>query len=104
MNAAELLASLGATADEVAQSLRDRGIVGRRAVARQCPLAELLSRECPDVQHGPWVVGMVLAFLDKRSAFDPDTSFELPDGALEFRLAFDAGAYPELDADAVVTS
>ena len=84
MNRAEAikaLESLGENADEVAQSLKDKGIKGVRLHSCECPLAKLIG-----------------GYVAHRGAFvfGKEACFELPRACREFIAAFDRGAYPEI--------
>jgi hypothetical protein len=51
---ATLLASLGETADEVADALRDKGITGHRDDGTDCPIAHLIAAEIPESAAAGW--------------------------------------------------
>jgi hypothetical protein len=50
----ELLASLGSTADEVAEALRARGITGTRDDGCACPIARIIVAELAEARDGRW--------------------------------------------------
>lgn len=52
----ELLGSLGSTADEVADSLRTRGITGTPEDPCHCPIANLIRAEFPESDAQGWTV------------------------------------------------
>lgn len=85
MNRAEaikVLESLGENADEVAQSLKDKGIKGVRLHPCECPLAKL--------------IGGYFSYFGGTFVFGKEAGFELPRACREFIAAFDRGAYPEI--------
>ncbi len=86
MNRAEAikaLESLGSTPDEVAQSLRDKGIKGARCHTGYCPLAKLIG-----------------GYVHVQGAYvGREEGFELPKACKEFIRAFDYGSYQDIHED-----
>jgi hypothetical protein len=85
MTPAELLTRLGTTADEVAATLRDLGIRGQRFDGCDCPVARYLA------DHGH---EMAVGSVSAKSQWE---RVLLPHPVAHFAMAFDQGAYPELE-------
>ena len=90
---AELLATLGETADDVAQSLRDRGITGEPESGDTCPIAMLIQREIPESAEQIWTVeGLIPGwFVVRTDTFTPDGHLSNPAAVREFIERFDDG-------------
>lgn len=88
----DFLIGLGATADEVAASVRELGVTGRRNCAPDCPIVRALRAQFPDalwvgVSPNVWLVGHP----------DGDCRGHLPEGVRAFVHAVDVNeAYPDL--------
>jgi hypothetical protein len=82
VEAIKLLESLGSTADEVAQSLRDKGIKGPRCYMGYCPLAKLIGGQ----------VCIQGAYIPCNN----EEGFELPQACKDFIRKFDCGEYLDL--------
>jgi len=81
VEAIKMLDSLGGTVQEVAQSLKDKGITGARRNPCHCPLANLIG-----------------GYVDNQEGFvGLEEGFELNRPCRDFVLAFDNGLYPELE-------
>lgn len=81
------LASLGATADEVAETLRRKGVRGLPCVPGACPVARAIERDL----GSPGRCGVSLAWTD-----DHEDSVAMPEPVAEFVKAFDRGRYADL--------
>lgn len=87
----QLLRDLGSDADVVAQSLRAKGIQGRKRVGCECPIAHYLLHQgvpqpiiAPDkVVYGPEEATVADEVL-------------LPEAVKDFVFAFDLDCYPDL--------
>lgn len=98
-----LLQSLGRTAEQVAESLRQNGIRGVRGAACGCPIYEWLVRALnrharPDMQVLIDSVGYAIGFRVQRPGEDyawGSTSASSP--IRDFIVAFDKGIYPGLE-------
>lgn len=98
-----LLQSLGRTADEIAESLRQAGIRGVRGAACRCPIYEWLDRALD--RHAPSgtcmfidQVGGMIEFRVHRCGDDYAWgSMNVSTPVREFITAFDEGAYPDLE-------
>jgi hypothetical protein len=89
------LAELGDTADEVAESLRNRGIGGKRGCGDRCPLANFLCRETgvSDAE----VTDQDISVAAKGDIFHSGAYFLATEPIHDFVTAFDAGRYPLLE-------
>lgn len=92
--------SLGSTADEVAETLRARGINGRRDSGCDCPVARFIRSEVPETAGnwniaGYWMDGEYVQLPQSRFAL-PFARVDLPDPVADFVLAFDGGDYAHL--------
>ncbi len=85
-----LLASLGGTADEVAASLRARGIKGIRGEPRCCPLANLLAAEFPGHHYAVAPYRLVVEI-------DGEGRAKMPRACGDFGISFDHRRYPDLE-------
>jgi hypothetical protein len=83
-----LLQSLGATSDEVADSLRASGSKGRRDSFLRCPLAVYLHR------HG---FADAMVGLDSVALPAAGADWPLPSPCASFVALFDRGYYPDLE-------
>lgn len=102
MNLNEYLTSLGSSADEVAESLRQQHVRGRRGSTHQCPIIRGIYKACPDYwsglrivsgykkQNGDW--GYTATLRDSQ-IMDPT----LPQAVMNFIGNFDEGKYPDLE-------
>lgn len=99
------LTDLGDTADDVAATLRDAAIKGRRSNAVQCPVARYLARRVAEhassTQARVNVHDDATVLVATSSAHSEDliVSVALPDPVLDFIRDFDEGAYPDLIDD-----
>jgi len=84
----EALRALGSTDDEVATTLREKGIKGWRGYTDACPLAQFLRAE-----------GFALVNVTDTSFDVDDYHAALPEGARSFVASFDGSLYPDLDMD-----
>lgn len=92
MNIQQALAALGSTAEQVAQTLKAKGIKGVRAKIGSCPVASYLQRECYD---DGITVGLSCAGNDNLVSVSQQE--EIPDHVRKFVRDFDDGLYPELE-------
>jgi hypothetical protein len=91
-----LQAILGRFPDDVANNLRTNGATGRRRCGNACPLANYLTSRGVQNVH---VDRHYVLFSDE----DADYGVYVRDGVLsDFIRDFDAGAYPDLDAEATL--
>lgn len=90
-----LLNVLGNTADEVADSLRLRGIKGYKGDACQCPVANYLIAEL-GTYPGDLVTYDIVSY---STPDDSGFSFRTPEPVFQFILRFDTGVYPDLRAE-----
>jgi len=86
--AQKALRSLGTDPDEIADSLRLRGITGYQRCSTKCIIANYLEVETGE----PWVVGGGAHTLN-----DLNTFIFLGSGMRAFINRFDAGHYPDLE-------
>lgn len=94
--AAELLAALGSTKEEVAATLAGAGIAGRRNDCRACPVALYLLKS--DLAVDRVYVGdeeVELWFVDENNN-DVYERIDLPEPVAQWVTSFDAGQYDEL--------
>lgn len=98
----EYLTSLGSSADEVAESLRQQGVKGRRGSSRRCPILNGIYKACPDYWSGLIIVNgrkkddgnwSYYAALRDSQIMDPT----LPQAVMNFIGNFDEGKYPDLE-------
>lgn len=95
-----LLAELGTTAVEVAESLQAAGVTGSRGDPRDCAVARYLGAVVGGERDVAGVsVGRSVLWLSRRG-LRPAVRVPLPVPVRHFVAAFDAGAHPELDRDA----
>jgi hypothetical protein len=91
-----LLADLGNSPHEIAETLREAGVKGQRKLSERCPIAKWLTTQtnCREVQVDYGAAGVYLTL-------GPGESFICtPPAAIdEFIRAFDDGEYPDLDAE-----
>ena len=89
------LALLGTTSDEIAATLRNKGIKGRRGQHQDCPIYHFLAE-----QDFAWIV--CGAFLYRPPEQPPSLAFcywtqmRLPDCVRTFIARFDDGDFPDL--------
>lgn len=83
----QCLEDLGGGPDQVADSLRKRGIRGRIGDPCRCPLARYLESE--------WFPGARVG-MNRISWDTSDFDDGYPQAAHRFRRLFDAGEYPDL--------
>jgi hypothetical protein len=105
MKVNEYLASLGASADEVAESLRKQGVKGKRRSACKCPILNGIYKAIPNYWSGLEIYGSATfslartphyhATLRDSQIIDPT----LPQAVMDFIANFDSGQYPELDSE-----
>lgn len=99
---ARLLADLGVTADEVAESLRAAGVKGRRMSAFCCPVAVWLYQR---TDQPPQSISVTATYvrLFPAGADKPSDTISTPTGARDFVRALDgpAGKPTGLYADLV---
>lgn len=101
----EYLASLGNTADEVANSLRRQGVKGKIGSTCYCPILNAIYKACPDYCPGLMIDGRpsetgnhgYQAILNDSQIMDPS----LPKPVQLFVGEFDLGKYPDLVATTV---
>jgi hypothetical protein len=103
MKVSDYLASLGASADEVAESLRKQGVNGRRCSKASCPILNGIYKACPNYWTGLRITGgrkredgnwNYHASLDDSQIMDPT----LPQAVMNFIGNFDCGEYPDLES------
>ncbi|GAA4100924.1 hypothetical protein [Actinomadura miaoliensis] len=104
---AELLMSLGETADQVAAALRRAKIVGRQSSAYQCPLARYIAERTRQLVPSARINVRVCAGEVAVEIHQPDTdeyqeiTVAQPKAAKDFVKSFDEGGYADLvDASA----
>lgn len=97
------LASLGNTADEVAESLRRQGIKGQRHSRSSCPILNGIYQACPNYWTGLRIYGRgkkpdgsysYWATLEDFQIMDPT----LPQPVINFIGEFDSGNYADLES------
>lgn len=81
------LASLGASADEVADTLRSKGVRGLPCAPGACPIARAIERDL----GSPGRCGVSHAWTEDR-----EDSVAMPEPVAEFVKAFDRGRYADL--------
>lgn len=103
MKVSDYLASLGASADEVAESLRKQGITGKRGSKVSCPILNGIYKACPKYWTGLNIYGRgkksdgsydYYATLSDSQIMDPT----LPPAVINFIGNFDEGKYPDLES------
>jgi hypothetical protein len=105
MRIGDYLKSLGNTADEVAESLREQGIKGVKLSKCHCPILNAIYKACPDYWSGLRIVNgnkcgdhwHYSASLDDCQIMDPS----LPQPVMDFIGEFDSGKYPDLEVKKV---
>lgn len=106
MKITDYLASLGDTPEEVAESLRKQGVKGKKKSKCHCPILNGIYQACPDYWPGLRIVNgsklsngswSYYATLDDSQIMNP----RLPQSVMDFIGAFDAGEYPDLEAQEV---
>lgn len=95
----EALEALGSTSDEVAQSLRDKGITGNPSDSRTCPVSNLIRK----ILHGNYVIDVGGVWASWHPV-NPTSSAEflrihLPTPTATFICRFDLGVYADLRTD-----
>lgn len=105
----DALAELGGDAEEIAQSLRKKKIVGAAKRCNECPISIFLEREF----GGSWMVSLAIKKVvpstdNQVSGYDPfpidgyrvsdGLWFRTPDPVYDFMLRFDRGDFPNLHA------
>jgi hypothetical protein len=89
-----LLGSLGETADEVAESLRRRGIKGAPECGDRCPIAMLIRQEVPQSVNDEWRSPMAVDgawFVERTRTTTPDGPVNNPPAVEAFIRFFDDG-------------
>jgi hypothetical protein len=86
-----LLRSLGTTADEIADSLRQRGITGLREDGCRCPIANVIRAEIPESRDARWDDADGAWFACGSYVSTPDGRVFTPAGIDDFIHAFDNG-------------
>jgi hypothetical protein len=103
MKVSDYLASLGASADEVADSLRKQGVTGKRKSTCKCPILNGIYKACPKYWTGLEIFGVsrtidgkphYRATLSDSQIMDPT----LPQPVIDFIGNFDEGKYPDLES------
>lgn len=84
--AEQALASLGESAETVAQELRRKKITGLRCSSYECPIAVFLERE----------TGCRFS-AGTLNAYSGRSTVDLPGAVSDFIVKFDMGCYPELE-------
>lgn len=101
----EYLTSLGTTSEEVANSLRQQGVKGKKRSCKLCPILNGLYQACPDFWPGLKIQGgdkagdhwYYSATFNDCQICDPT----LPAPVMDFIGDFDGGKYPDLEATEV---
>ncbi|MEV4620205.1 hypothetical protein AB0J74_16050 [Asanoa sp. NPDC049573] len=88
------LAALGATADEVADTLLAGGWTGLREDGLACPVSKYVVSVLPDIEVAATSFQRIKVISTRGETVDAS----LPVGAAEFVTAFDTGSYDELAA------
>lgn len=103
MSVNQYLTSLGASADEVAESLRQQGVKGRRCSKCSCPILNGIYKACPNYWTGLRITGSgkkkdgscsYYASLNDCQIMDPT----LPQAVMDFIGNFDEGKYSDLES------
>ncbi len=106
MKLSDYLNSLGATSEEVAESLRRAGIKGVRVSICACPILNAIYAAIPDYWSGLKIYGRPAengappryhATLGDSQICDP----HLPEAVAAFISDFDLGKYPDLETQRV---
>jgi len=96
----ELLAGLGSTESEVAQTLRSAGIEGTKKSARDCALALYLRAVVTgDMRVGSIVVWGPTIVVHRTGGLRLPIRLAVPAPVRTFIAGFDLGDYPELQRD-----
>lgn len=106
MRVSDYLKSLGDTAAEVAESLRQQGMKGLRGSSCKCPIINAIYKACPDYWSGLRIVNgrkvgdhwYYHADLNDAQIMDPT----LTQAVMDFVGEFDGGKYPDLEAKSVL--
>lgn len=91
----QMLAGLGSTADEIAETLHRQDVTGTRDDCWHCPIANLISDRIPGADK--WRVEEF--GVNDQFVTIPDGTVLLPPAVSEFVTQFDLGTYPLLDDD-----
>jgi hypothetical protein len=86
------LNKLGKTAREVADTLKEKGIIGNRRMAKTCPISQYL-HSCDHPSGTQPSTSSCSIGYSKRGILSQE---EIPLPVREFIDAFDAGEFPEL--------
>lgn len=89
------LDGLGATSADVANTLQEQGIKGRRDHCTECPIAVYLAVTFPG-RH--FLVGEPDVMILKRASANSGPEVIEPAAVRGFVKEFDLGMYPQLDA------
>jgi len=96
----QLLAELGSTRSEVAQTLRSAGIKGTKKSARDCALALYLRAVVTgDMRVGSVVVWGPTVVVHRSGGLRLPIRLPVPDPVQAFISGFDRGEFPELLRD-----
>lgn len=98
---------LGSTADEIAKTLRELGVKGRRRSCRTCPVAMSYYRLAPD-KLSDKVTVLSVSCTDKTNVVQTRALIEINNAYLrvddshreaigKFIQRFDSGEFPDLD-------
>lgn len=90
------LTGMGSTREEVAKTLRDAGIKGKRRCAGECPVALYLMQD----EELPEATVASRAPMAMAGPQGGRVVIRLPTPVEEFVNAFDSGRYEDLDAEA----
>lgn len=82
----KFLTALGSTPDEIAKTLKRRGVKGVAFQSDKCPLVNALKRRWPSRQ--------IIASIDV--VYIDDDEITLPRSCQRFVSNFDSGLYPDL--------
>ncbi len=106
----EYLKSLGNTADEVADSLRQQGVKGIKESHCHCPILNAIYKAIPDYWPGLRIVnGSKRVWVDKKEHWSYCATLSscqiidptLPQPVMDFIGEFDHGKYPDLETKSV---
>jgi hypothetical protein len=98
-----LLAELGSTGSEVAQTLRSAGIEGTQKSARDCALALYLRAVVTgDMRVGSVVVWGPTIVVHRTGGLRLPIRLQVPGAVRTFIAGFDRGDFPELCRDGTV--
>jgi hypothetical protein len=93
------LDALPSTPDRIAATLRSLGLRGQRHSTAHCPLAAYARRILGSARYGDWPVEADRATVVVTCPDGTPSTLPLSPAAYDFVTLFDAGAYPDLEAE-----